>query len=50
MVMNSEKLILECGRAIISRSWRNVGTHLDNRPPMVIHSKVDIHRYSVAYI
>ena len=29
---------------------RNIGTHADNRPPMVMHSQVDIQRYSVATI
>ena len=50
MVLNSEKLILVNGSAVISRSERNVGTHVDNRPPMVMHSQIDIHRYSVANI
>ena len=50
VVLNSEKLILVCGRAVISRSERNVGAHIDNRPPTVMHSGVDIHRYSVANI
>ena len=45
-----EKLVLVCGRAVISRRERNVGMHVDNRPPMVIHSQADIHRYSVANI
>ena len=46
IVVNSEKFVLVCGRAVISRSERNVGTHVDNRLPMVMHSQVDIHRYS----
>ena len=50
MVLNSEKLISVCGRAVISRSERNVGVHVDNRLPTVMHSQVDIHRYSVANI
>ena len=29
---------------------RNIGTHADNRPPTVMHSQVDIQRYSVANI
>ena len=29
---------------------RNIGTHADNRPPTVMHSQVDIQRYSVATI
>ena len=48
--LSIEKLILVCDRAVISRWERNVGTHVDNRPPMVMHSQVDIHRYSVANI
>ena len=39
MVLNSEKLVLLCGRAVISRSERNVAR-------MLIIS----HRYSVANI
>ena len=50
MVLNSEKLILVCDRAVISRSERNVRAHADNRPPTVMHSQVHIHRYSVANI
>ena len=34
----------------VRRSKQNVGTCVDNRPPTVIHSQVDIHRYSVANI
>ena len=45
-----EKLILVCSRAVISRSEQNIGTHVDNRLPTVMHSQVDIHRYSVANI
>ena len=29
---------------------RNIGTHADNRLPTVMHSQVDIHRYSVTTI
>ena len=29
---------------------RNISTHADNRPPTVMHSQVDIQRYSVATI
>ena len=50
MVLNSEKLSSLCGRAVISRSERNVGAHVDNRPPTVMHSQVDIHGYSVPNI
>ena len=42
------KLLLVCSRAVISRSERNVGTHVDNRPPTVMHPQVDIHIYSVS--
>ena len=50
MVLNSEKLVSVCGRAVTSWSERNVGTHVDNRLPTVMHSQVDIHRYSVTNI
>ena len=50
MVLNSEKLVLVCSRAVISRSERNIGAHVDNRLPMVMHSQVDMHRYLVANI
>ena len=50
MVLNSEKLVSVCGRVVISRLERNVGTHVDNKPPTVMHSQVDIYRYSVANI
>ena len=50
MVLNSKKLILVCVKAVISRSERNVGARVDNRPPMMMHSQLDIHRYSVANI
>ena len=50
MVLNSEKLVLVCGRAVILRSERNVGAHVDNRPPTVMCSQADIHRYSVVDI
>ena len=29
---------------------RNIGTHADNRPPKMMHSQVDIQRYSVATV
>ena len=50
MVLNGEKLVSVCGRAVISWSEQNVGAHVDNRPLTVMHSQVDIHRYSVANI
>ena len=50
MGLNSKKLISVCGRAVISRSERNVGAHVDNRLPTAMHSQVDIHKYSVANI
>ena len=48
--LSIEKLVLVCGRAISSRWERNIGMHVDNRLPMVMHSQVDIHRYSVANV
>ena len=50
MVLNRKKIVLVCSRAVISRSEQNVGAHVDNRPPLVTHSQIDIHRYSVANI
>ena len=50
MVLNSKKLILVCGRAVILMPEQNVGTHVDNRLPTVMHSQVDIYKYSVANI
>ena len=50
LVLNSEKHVLVCDRAVISRSERNVSIHVDNRQPMVMCSQVDIHGYSVANI
>ena len=35
--LSIEKLVLVCGRAVISRRERNVGTHVDNRLPSVMH-------------
>ena len=35
--LSIEKLVLVCGRAVISRREQNVGTHVDNRPPTVMH-------------
>ena len=31
MLLNSEKLVLVCGRAVISRSERNVGAQVDKK-------------------
>ena len=45
-----EKLVLVCGRTVSSRSERNVGAHVDNRPLTLMYSQVDIHRYSVPNI
>ena len=44
--VNSEKLILVCDRAVISRSEQNGGMHVDNRMPTVMHSQVYIHIFS----
>ena len=41
MILNSEKLVSVCGRAVISRSERKVAAHVDNRPPTEMHSQVD---------
>ena len=40
------------GSAVSSkvRVESNVSTHVGNRPPVVMHSHVNIHRYSVANI
>ena len=35
--LSIEKLVLVCGRAVISMCERNVGMHVDNRPPSVMH-------------
>ena len=45
--IEQQKAHLVCGRAESSRSEQNVGTHVDKRLPMVMHSPVDIHRYSI---
>ena len=50
MVLNDKKLVLVSGRTVISRSERNVGAHVDNRPPTAMHLQVHIHRYSIANI
>ena len=42
--------ILACGRTVISRWEQNFSTHVDNSPLMVMHSQVDIYRYSVANV
>ena len=35
--LSIEKLVLVCGRAVISRSEQNVSMHVDNRLPTVMH-------------
>ena len=37
IVLNSEELLLVCSKAVISRSEQNVGMHVDNRLPTVMH-------------
>ena len=43
MGLNSEKFVSVCGRAVISRSERNVSTHVDNRPLTVMHTLTSRH-------